>query len=114
MTINSTTFDPIQIWKSWYEAMEQTWGKSLDEWVKTEEYTIWIGEIQKWFFYTHENYKKTVDQILAENNIPSKKDISTIAQLIIQLEEKIEKLDERLDSEVLPQISSIKSNLPPK
>lgn len=109
MTINSTIFDPFQIWKSWYELLEQTMGKSLDEWVKTEEYSIWIGELQKWFFYSHDHYKKTVDQILTENNIPNKNDIATIAQLIIQLEEKLEKIDERIDLDILPQLTLIKN-----
>lgn len=109
MTINSTLFDPFQIWKSWYEMLEQTMGKSLDEWVKTEEYTIWIGELQKWFFYTHDHYKNTVDHILSENNIPNKNDIATIAQLIIQLEEKIEKIDERIDLDILPKLALLKN-----
>lgn len=109
MTINSTIFDPFQIWKSWYELLEQTMGKSLDEWVKTEEYSVWIGELQKWFFYSHDHYKKTVDQILTENNIPNKNDIATIAQLIIQLEEKLEKIDERIDLDILPQLTLIKN-----
>ncbi|WP_027417811.1 hypothetical protein [Aneurinibacillus terranovensis] len=106
MIVNQT-FDPIQVWKSWYDMVEKTWGKTIDDWVKTDEYAAWVGQLQKWFFYSQDHYKKTVDQILAENNLPSKDEIARLAQLVIQLEDKVEKLDDRLDDELFPKLHAI-------
>ncbi|WCK53380.1 hypothetical protein PP175_18780 [Aneurinibacillus sp. Ricciae_BoGa-3] len=108
MSLMNNTFDPIQLWKSWYDVLEKTWGKSLDDWVKTEEYAAWTGQLQKWFFYSQEQYKKTMDQILNDNNLPNKDELARVAQLVIQLEEKVEKLDDRFDDELLTELQSIR------
>lgn len=108
---SNQTFDPVQMWKSWYDLVEKTWGKSMDDFVKTSEYSAMVGEYQKWFFYSQEQYKKWMDQFLNENNMPSKEEIARVAQLVIQLEEKVEKLDERLDDEVMARLDEIKATL---
>ncbi|ERI10491.1 putative polyhydroxyalkanoic acid synthase, PhaR subunit [Aneurinibacillus aneurinilyticus] len=108
---SNQTFDPVQMWKSWYDLVEKTWGKSMDDFVKTSEYSAMVGEYQKWFFYSQEQYKKWMDQFLNENNMPSKEEIARVAQLVIQLEEKVEKLDERLDDEVMARLDEIKTTL---
>ncbi|AMA72435.1 MULTISPECIES: hypothetical protein [Aneurinibacillus] len=108
---SNQTFDPVQMWKSWYDLVEKTFGKTIDDFIKTTEYASMIGEYQKWFFYSQEQYKKMVDQILNENNLPSKEEIARVAQLVIQLEEKVEKLDERLDDEILSTLNEIKETL---
>ncbi|MED0675686.1 hypothetical protein P4S93_01375 [Aneurinibacillus thermoaerophilus] len=108
---SNQTFDPVQMWKSWYDLVEKTFGKTIDDFIKTTEYGSMIGEYQKWFFYSQEQYKKMVDQILNENNLPSKEEIARVAQLVIQLEEKVEKLDERLDDEILSTLNEIKETL---
>lgn len=108
---SNQTFDPVQLWKSWYDLVEKTWGKTLDDFIKTSEYSAMVGEYQKWFFYSQDQYKKMVDQVLAENNLPSKEEIARVAQLVIQLEEKVEKLDERLDDEIVAKLDDIKKLL---
>jgi polyhydroxyalkanoic acid synthase PhaR subunit len=108
---SNQTFDPVQLWKSWYDLVEKTWGKTLDDFVRTPEYSSLVGEYQKWFFYSQEQYKKIVDQLLSENNVPNKEEIAHVAQLVIQLEEKVEKLDERLDDEILVKLDEIKEAL---
>ncbi|CEH28478.1 hypothetical protein [Aneurinibacillus migulanus] len=110
MTSNQT-FDPVQMWKSWYDLVEKTWGKSLDDFVKTSEYSAMVGEYQKWFFYSQDQYKRWMEQFLNENNMPSKEEIARVAQLVIQLEEKVEKLDERLDDEIIAKLDEIKATL---
>ncbi|MFT9849331.1 hypothetical protein [Aneurinibacillus sp. REN35] len=108
---SNQTFDPVQMWKSWYDLVEKTWGKTMDDFVKTSEYSTMIGEYQKWFFYSQDQYKKMVDQLLTENNLPNKDEIARLAQLVIQLEEKVEKLDERLDDEIITKLDEIKAAL---
>lgn len=108
---SNQTFDPVQMWKSWYDLVEKTWGKSLDDFVKTSEYSAMVGEYQKWFFYSQDQYKRWMDQFLNENNMPSKEEIARVAQLVIQLEEKVEKLDERLDDEIITKLDEIKATL---
>jgi polyhydroxyalkanoic acid synthase PhaR subunit len=108
---SNQTFDPVQMWKSWYDLVEKTWGKTIDDFIKTTEYASLVGEYQKWFFYSQEQYKKIMDQVLHENNLPSKEEIARIAQLVIQLEEKVEKLDERIDDEILTKLQEIKEVL---
>lgn len=105
------TFDPVQMWKSWYDLVEKTWGKTMDDFVKTTEYSSMMGEYQKWFFYSQDQYKKMVDQVLHDNNLPNKEEIARVAQLVIQLEEKVEKLDERVDDEILAKLDEIKGML---
>ncbi|WP_052947637.1 hypothetical protein [Aneurinibacillus tyrosinisolvens] len=106
--LSDQTFDPVQMWKSWYDMMEKTWGKSMDDWVKTNEYSALMGEYQKWFFYSQDQYKKMADQVLYENNIPNKNEIARVAELVIQLEEKVEKLDERLDDDILTELRALR------
>lgn len=108
---SNQTFDPVQMWKSWYDLVEKTWGKTMDDFVKTSEYSTMIGEYQKWFFYSQDQYKKMVDQLLTENNLPNKDEIARLAQLVIQLEEKVEKLDERFDDEIIAKLDEIKAAL---
>ena len=36
-------FDPLQAWKNAYEQTETFWGKALNETIKTEEYSAWMG-----------------------------------------------------------------------
>ncbi|MBN6186091.1 hypothetical protein JQN58_03695 [Aneurinibacillus sp. BA2021] len=108
---SNQTFDPVQMWKSWYDLVEKTWGKTMDDFVKTSEYSTMIGEYQKWFFYSQDQYKKMMDQFLMENNMPNKDEIARVAQLVIQLEEKVEKLDERLDDEIVAKLDEIKAAL---
>jgi polyhydroxyalkanoic acid synthase PhaR subunit len=108
---SNQTFDPVQMWKNWYDLVEKTWGKTIDDFIKTTEYASLVGEYQKWFFYSQEQYKKMMDQVLHENNLPSKEEIARVAQLVIQLEEKVEKLDERIDDEILTKLQEIKGVL---
>ncbi len=108
--------DPFSLWKTMYEQTETNFSEAIHETLGKEEYAELLGQVQNGFLQYQDLIQKTTDTYLKQMNIPTREEISSVASLIINLEEKVESLDEKLDDadlnqKTLQEISKLKTSI---
>ncbi|WP_203361481.1 poly(R)-hydroxyalkanoic acid synthase subunit PhaE [Bacillus sp. REN10] len=93
--------DPFAVWKSFYEKTEASWNDVLHETMQQEAYAEWMGQTQSAYLQLQDLIQKTADAYLKQMNMPTREEISSVASLIINLEEKVENLDQKVEDEIL-------------
>lgn len=106
-------FDPLQAWKEAYEKTETFWGKALNETIKTEEYSAWVGGVLDLNLFYQKMLNDVTKGYLEKVNIPTQDDIARVATLVINLENKIDNIEEFLDEKAdsLGQSSTLKRDV---
>lgn len=102
---NQKTFDPYSIWQDYYKNVESFWGQAMDEKMKTEEFSEWLGKILDANLLYREMADKSAKQYLEVLNIPSREDLASVSSLIINLDTKVDDLDDRLEESLENQLS---------
>ncbi len=105
----STQFqDPFTLWKKLYDQTEEQWSKTLGETVKTESFSAWLGFMQKQMLEYQDAVRKTTERYLEHAHLPSKQDLANLAELIINVETKVDALDAKLDqvTDLLQQLAT--------
>ncbi|MDT8860149.1 polyhydroxyalkanoate biosynthesis repressor PhaR [Alkalihalobacillus sp. MEB130] len=98
-----TMLDPFALWKSMYEQTESNLSDAIHETLKTEEYAEYLGHLQSGYLQYQQFVQNATDTYLKQMNVPTREEISSVASLIINLEEKVENLDEKIEDELLNQ-----------
>lgn len=109
-------FDPFSFWKSMYEKTESNLSEAIHEATQKEEFAAWMGNVQSGFLQYQKMIQSTTDAYLKQSNLPTRDEISNIASLIINLENKVENLDEMIDdklttNQVETEISNLKASI---
>jgi len=90
-------FDPLQAWKEAYEQTETFWGKTLNETIKTEEYSAWMGSVLDLNLFYQKMLNDATKGYLEKVNMPTQDDIARVATLVINLENKVDNIEEFLE-----------------
>lgn len=90
-------FDPFLAWKEMYDKTESYWGKVLGENMNKEEFSQWMGNVLNLNLQYHHALNETTGRYFQQVNIPTKDDVANVASLVINVEEKVEALEDRLD-----------------
>ncbi|WP_052144647.1 poly(R)-hydroxyalkanoic acid synthase subunit PhaE [Halalkalibacter okhensis] len=98
-----TTLDPFALWKSMYEQTESNLSDAIHETLKKEEYAEYLGHLQSGYLQYQQFIQSATDAYLKQINVPTREEISSVASLIINVEEKVENLDEKIEDEILNQ-----------
>lgn len=108
--------DPFEIWKSVYDKTEENLNGVIHETLKTEAFSEWLGQVQSGYLQYREHIQKTTDEYLKQINMPTREELTNIASLIINVEEKVEGLEQKIEEELLDdslsaEVSKLKSNI---
>ncbi|MFF2289050.1 poly(R)-hydroxyalkanoic acid synthase subunit PhaE [Peribacillus butanolivorans] len=98
---NQTTLDPFVLWKSMYEKTEANMNEAIHETLQKEAFSEYLGQFQGAYLHYQQLIQNTTDSYLKQINMPNREEISNIASLIINVEEKIECLDQKVEDELL-------------
>jgi polyhydroxyalkanoic acid synthase PhaR subunit len=98
--IDQKAFDPLKAWKDVYEQTEKFWGKTLNETLKTEEYSAWMGSILDLNLFQQKLLNDVTKSYLEKVNMPTQDDIARVASLVVNLENKIDGIEEFLEEKV--------------
>lgn len=97
---NTKTIDPFEMWKNVYDQAESYWSKVLDENLATEDFSRGLGKVLD----MNLQYKKLVNDstktYLEQMNMPSKQDLANLASLIINVDAKIDQLEELIEDSI--------------
>ncbi|MGO4889069.1 polyhydroxyalkanoic acid synthase subunit PhaR [Anaerobacillus sp. MEB173] len=100
------TFDPYSIWKDYYKNVENYWGQTMDEKMKTEEFSEWLGKVVDLNLLYKQMADKSAKQYLEQMNLPSREDLSSLSSLIVNLDAKVDDLEEQLEENLENQLST--------
>jgi polyhydroxyalkanoic acid synthase PhaR subunit len=111
-----TFLDPFAIWKSMYEKTESKLNEVLHETMQKEAFSEWMGQVQNSYLQYQKFVQTSADNYLKQVNLPTRSEVSNVASLIINLEEKVDGLDQKIEEELLvnsssSEISKLKSSI---
>jgi len=108
-------FDPTGMLKEMRDANMDTWAKMMVQFVNTEAYAESTGAMLDAWLTTSGPLQKvmetTITKTLAQLNLPSRDDVTRIADRLTNIEMRLDDLDARLDEELVkPRKKSAKKN----
>ena len=114
------SFDPFALWKQMYDKAEEQWSQTIDESMKKEEFSKWMGQCMNGYLQYQEIARKSTEKYLEQANMPSRQDIANVASLVINMEDKIDHIEQLIeedvtnpqkDLDVVKEIKSLKNEL---
>lgn len=89
--------DPFEIWKKLYFSFEDSLTRTIRESVGTDSFANGIDWILNSYLQYLKLQKDFVASYMDETPLPTKHDVARVAQLVISLETKVDKLEDELD-----------------
>ncbi|HEY9724607.1 MAG TPA: hypothetical protein V6D47_21575 [Oscillatoriaceae cyanobacterium] len=104
---------PLPTWKNLYDQAESFWTKPLQELLATETVVGWMGLTRESVLTQQQASREMLEKHWEALRLPSKSDHARLASQVVQLENKVEGLEEHLEAisakldRVLSQLAAI-------
>ncbi len=89
--------DPFTFFKDWYDAISESWSAIVENTIASEQFL----EFNKQFLESYTSFSKALrranEEYLRVLQLPSRSDVSHVAELVVALEEKLDRLDDRYE-----------------
>src|SRR5947209_13414074 len=89
--------DPFTFFREWYNATSETWSKAAEEAVGSEQFM----ELNKRFLESYSAFYKTFrlanEEYFRNLQLPTRSDITRVAELVVALEEKVDRIEDTLE-----------------
>lgn len=92
-------FDPFIMWKNFYEQTEANWSGAIQEMLKKESFSEGMGETLNQYLQAQKLMNEKTETFLKSVNLPTRSEIADVASLVINVENKLDALDE-MDEEI--------------
>jgi hypothetical protein len=92
----STQADPLALWKSFTEKNEETWTKFMQQAVSTPEFAQAFGRTANNKASYRQMVKQTAKTYLEAADMPSRDDLTRLAEQIVSLDAKVDNIEDGL------------------
>ena len=89
-------FEPFATWKDMYEHTEKAWHDVIQDTLGKETFSEGLGQIQASYLQYHEMISILTDAYFKQINIPTRDDVANVSSLVINLEDKVDNIDDQL------------------
>ena len=89
-------FEPFKIWKDMYEHTEKAWNDVIQDTLGKETFAEGLGQIQASYLQYHEMISNVTEPYFKQINIPTRDEVANVASLVINLEDKVDNIDDQL------------------
>ena len=90
--------DPFALWRQSYEQAEQAWTKALQQTTGSDAFGESLGRSLDSYLGFQKMLRENMQVYLESMNVPTRNDIARLGELIVNLENKIDELDDRIDT----------------
>jgi len=90
--------DPFALWRQIYEANERAWSTALERAMNSPAFAETQGKVLETFLQAQRAVRDQMRSYLEAVNVPTREDIARLGELIVGLEEKVDRLEDRLGS----------------
>lgn len=94
----SFAIDPFLLLRKVYDTVEQLTGPAIEKLITTERFARLNGKVMESILRTQRATRENVSTTLHLLNFPAREDIVRLGELVLQLEEKIDKLSDRIEA----------------
>lgn len=98
------SFDPFALWKQMYDKAEEQWSQTVDETMHKEEFSKWMGQCLNGYLQYQNLTRQSAEKYLEQANMPSRQDISNLANLVIHVEGKVDNLEQIIEEELVDRL----------
>lgn len=100
-------FDPFKTWKNTRDAGMDTWSKMMIQWVNSEPYAQATSAMLDAWITSSAPFRKatesTMTQLLTQLNMPTRTDVTSLAERLTHIEMRLDDLEAKLDELPLSQ-----------
>ena len=93
--------DIFSLWLEWNKANQDLWNRMLQSWIETETFAQLLGKAMQNYLTMHDAFGKALQeymvQALQTMKIASADDITRLAEMIINLENKVDQLADEVE-----------------
>lgn len=89
--------DLFKTWKELYDRSEELWGKPMQEMLGTESFVRWMSTTREQNLTQQQMSRESLEKHWDSMRLPTKTDFARLAGQMVDLEAKVEALDDRLD-----------------
>src|SRR5437868_2076167 len=102
-SVNGTnTFDPIGLWKTARDTNLEMWSKLMVDLVNSDEYARTSGASLEQYLAASQPFRdaleRTMTQTLATMNMPSRAEVSSLAERLVNIEMRLDDIDAKLSN----------------
>ncbi len=94
-------------WKKLYFDSEESLARAIDNYVSGQSFTDFLEQMGRQYLSCYKATSQNMDRFLANNPIPSKKDIARVAELVVAIEEKVDNLESDLSENLVAMAASV-------
>jgi polyhydroxyalkanoic acid synthase PhaR subunit len=102
MTDQSRPSGMFGLWEDWAKTNEEMWTRMLNNWVRTDTFSASLGRVFDNYLLGQNVFSRVMQeymtQVLRTMNIASGADVNRIAELVINLENKVDMLADEIDT----------------
>lgn len=109
-------FDPFALWKQFYDKAEEQWSQTMDEAMHKEEFSKLMGQSLNSYLQYQNVARQSAEKYLEQANMPSRQDVANVASLIVNVESKLDKLEEEVidaltQSDLTKEVKTLKADM---
>ncbi|MBO1512604.1 polyhydroxyalkanoic acid synthase subunit PhaR [Metabacillus bambusae] len=98
-------FNPMELWKDIYNQSESYWSSVLDEKMKEEYFSEWMGKVLEMNLQFKKMLNETTEGYLSQVNLPTQNDLANIASLVVNVDSKVDSLEELVEENSSNQVN---------
>jgi polyhydroxyalkanoate synthesis regulator phasin len=103
---NSNPFDPTGMFKNMRDAGMEAWSKMMIQLVNSESYAQASGAMLDAWLTTSAPFRKAIEstmtQVLTQLNMPTRTDVTGLAERLTHIEMRLDDLEAKLDERAQP------------
>ncbi|MEI4769970.1 polyhydroxyalkanoate biosynthesis repressor PhaR [Psychrobacillus sp. FJAT-51614] len=93
-------FDPFTMWKTFYEHTDANWTGAIQEMLKKESFSEGMGETLNQYLQAQKLMNEKSENFLKSVNLPTRSEVADVASLVINVESKLDALEDGLEEEI--------------
>jgi polyhydroxyalkanoic acid synthase PhaR subunit len=93
----NSTVDPITVLKQWYDTSSEKWSKASGDAIGTEQFVEAMSYILECYASFSRMFRQACEAYFSNLQLPTRSDIARLAGLVVNLEEKVDRIEDSLE-----------------
>ena len=89
--------DPFTLFRQWYDATSEQWSKSVEQVIGSEQFLEATGPFMESYTSLLRAFRRASEEYFQQLQLPTLSDIARVAGLVINLEEKVDKIEDAVE-----------------